>query len=316
LSKAGLEAANVSVVQQGSTPNTGWHAGASIERQQFSRFNPHPGAAHWRELKKVQEQFSVELQAQAERISKVESFIDLGTLQEAVDTVVTERVTERVGQLTAGIGALRADLQKASKVQQGPEVMSTLQEDSGQELFFHLEEAMERERQSRLKFEDAVMTRLSCKCRMYASQPHVLQELRAQIQTVEEDLRAETCHLSLEKSVAALACTMHSLLGDCPLGLSPAGSVSTTVGVPSSNTSEATTVAPESTRVIADTVVTATRRQCHQQHQQAEAFTDSVCRMGGLNKGRKSSVRTSTRGSKLGTPRDKPGKQYCGGPDR
>merc|ERR1712008_151457 len=243
-----------------------------------------------------------ELQAHAARISKVESSIDLGTLQKAVETAVSERVNERLGELAAGICALRDDLQKASEVQQGPEVMSTLREDSGQELFFRLEEAMECEKQSRLKFEDAVMTRLSERCMMCSSQPpQVLQELRAQIQASQEDLREATCRLKLEEPVATLAATMRSLLQDCPLGLSPACSVSTTVGVPSSNTSEATTAVPESTRVVAETVVTATRPQCHQQHQQAEALTDSVCRMGGLNKGRTSGGRTSTRGSKLGT---------------
>merc|ERR1712008_334402 len=131
-----------------------------------------------------------ELQAHAARISKVESSIDLGTLQKAVETAVSERVNERLGELAAGICALRDDLQKASEVQQGPEVMSTLREDSGQELFFRLEEAMECEKQSRLKFEDAVMTRLSERCMMCSSQPpQVLQELRAQIQASQEDLR-------------------------------------------------------------------------------------------------------------------------------
>jgi hypothetical protein len=273
------EAAETSVFRQSSALPLGWHAGVSAERQQFdgcsSPIRPHtlgpitasppyphhnnsslhPEAAHWRELKKVQEQFSAELRAQAKRISDVESSIDIGALQEAVDTAVSEKLNERLGELMSGICAVRADLQKTSKVQQGTGVMSTLQEDLRQDLLSHLEEAIEREKQSRLKFEDEVMTCLSGRCGMCTMQPQALQELRAQIQIVEKDLRAETCHPSLEKSVATLASTMRSILGDSVLGLSPACSVSTD-DVPGSSNSEATTAAPESTNLLVETTET------------------------------------------------------------
>jgi len=294
------EATDNSVVRQSSTRNGGWNMGASTERQHFSRSSLHPGAAHWRELRRVQEQVSAELQMQAERISKVESSVDIGALQEAVDTAVSERVNERLGELLAGICALRADLQKAADVKRAPEVLSTLQEDTGQELFFHLEEAMEREKRLRLQFEDTVMSRLNGRCRMCTSQPHVLQELRAQIQTVEEDLRAATCHLDLEKPVAMLAATMRGLLEDGPLGWSPACSVSvsTAVDMLGSNMSEVTTACtiPENVRVIT-----------------AETFTDSVCRMDG----RKSvGGRTSMRGTPLASPREIHSMRHSGASDR
>jgi len=281
------------VVQQSSPLNAGWHIGATIERQHFSRSSLHPGTANWRELRRVQEQMSAELQAHAERISKVESSVDIGALQEAVDTAVSERVNERLDELVTGICTLRADLQKATDVKRVP--LATLQEDTGQELFFHLEEAMEREKQSRLQFEDTVMSRLSGRCRICASQPHMLKELRAQIQAVEEDLRAATCHLNLEKPVAILAATMRSLLEDCPLGLSPACSVSvsTTVEVPGSNMSDVTTAAPDSERKLIA----------------AETLTDSVCRMDG----RKRSGRGSLRGSPMASHQDKHAKHHSGG---
>jgi len=216
-----------------------------------------------------------------------------------VDTAVSERVNERLGELVNGICALRADLQKASDVKRVPEVLATLQEDTGQELFVHLEEAIEREKQSRLQFEDTVMSVLKGRCRICASQPHMLQELRAQIQTVEEDLRAARCHLNLEKPVATLAATMRCLLEDCPLGFSPACSVSvsTMADALGSNTSEVTTAAPESARVMVT----------------AETFTDSACRMEGRKSG---GGRGSFKGVQILSLQDKHGKQHSGGCDR
>jgi len=304
-SKPCPEAVENLVVRQ-TTQNSGWHSGAATERQHLSRSSLHPGAAPWRELRRVQEQVAAELQAQAERISKVESSLDIGALQEAVDTAVSERVNGTLGELVSGIYALRSDLQKASAVQhssppnqatdtkRGREVMSTLQEDTGQELLFHLEEAMEREKQSRIKFEDTVMSRLG-RCRMCASQPQVMQELRTQIQTVEEDLRAATCHLNLEKQVATLASTMRRLLEDCPLGLSPACSFSGTVDMPGSITSAVPTAC-----TISET-------------SRAETVTDPCCnfggRMDGLKEGRKSG---GGRASLRGSPLEKLSRQHFG----
>jgi hypothetical protein len=134
---------------------------------------------------------------------------------------------------------------------------------------------------------------------MCALQPQALQELRTQIQTVEEDLRAATCRVNLEKPIATLAATMRSLLEDCPLGLSPACSVSTD-GVPGSITSEATTADPQSTTLLAE---------------RAETLADSVCRMDGLKASKKSggvsaAVASGVHGNSLrGSPTDKLGKQ-------
>jgi len=301
LPKAAPEATDNLVVWQSSALNAGWHLGncAATERQHFSRSSLHPGTAHWHELRRVQERVSAELQLQADRISKVESSIDIGALQEAVDTAVSECVNERLGELVTRICALRADLQKALDVKRVPEVLATLQENTGQELFFRLEEAMEREKQSRLQFEDTVMSLLNGRCRICASQPHMLQELRARIQTAEEDLRAARCHLNLEKPVATLAATMRCLQEDCPLGFSPACSVSvsTMADVLGSNTSEVTTAAPESVRVLVT----------------AETFTDSACRMDGRKSG---GGRGSFRRAPILSLQDKHGKQHSGACDR